>query len=443
MSDWLRPLLLMFYAPARGMAEVRDRAPLGPAALLALLLLAAHTVFAQWQLLAGVAALSGALAFVSALFASAGYLFIVALVFVPLAILLTNLFERRASFVVVLRQEYAPMASATFYALAAASIIAIPLAYVASAAGLNEAAVVETLAATQQTAQQAFSHPASGDLTPEQMNQLSQMMGVLRNALLLMLIQPLTLFSLWAVPAVREVFRVSWLKALLVVVLSTILMFVLSPLVLRILTSLLGAPFIILLLFFFLRGYVGELMRGQRARASFRQNLEAATLNPADASAHYNLGLLHEQRRELEAARERFQRAIEIDPEETDAHYQLGRIARAQGRLPDAIAHFGEVVTRDDAHAQHEIWREVGATYLAAGQYADARDALRRFLERRHSDPEGLYLMGRAVFGLGNPREAKEWMQRCVESVRTAPAYKYRADKRWLNEAQQFLRTQA
>jgi hypothetical protein len=27
--------------------------------------------------------------------------------------------------------------------------------------------------------------------------------------------------------------------------------------------------------------------------------------------------------------------------------------------------------------------------------------------------------------------------------VRTAPAYKYRADKRWLNEAQQFLRTQA
>ena len=29
------------------------------------------------------------------------------------------------------------------------------------------------------------------------------------------------------------------------------------------------------------------------------------------------------------------------------------------------------------------------------------------------------------------------------DAVRTAPAYKYRADKRWLNEAQQFLRTQA
>jgi len=71
------------------------------------------------------------------------------------------------------------------------------------------------------------------------------------------------------------------------------------------------------------------------------------------------------------------------------------------------------------------------------------RDALQRFLDRRPSDPEGLYLMGRAHAGMGHGREAVEWMQRCVEAVRTAPAYKYRADKRWLNEAQQFLRTQA
>ncbi len=51
--------------------------------------------------------------------------------------------------------------------------------------------------------------------------------------------------------------------------------------------------------------------------------------------------------------------------------------------------------------------------------------------------------MGRAAAGLGDARAAKHWMEQCVEAVRTAPAYKYRADKRWLNEAQQFLRTQA
>jgi tetratricopeptide (TPR) repeat protein len=202
------------------------------------------------------------------------------------------------------------------------------------------------------------------------------------------------------------------------------------------------SPFLILLLFFILRGYFGEVMRAGRARASFKQNLEAATLNPADASAHYNLGLIHQQRNESDAARQRFERAIEIDPEEVDAHYQLGRIARAQDDLPGAIKHFEQTVARDPAHAQHEIWREIGATYLAAGQFEDAREALQRFLDRRESDPEGLYLMGRAHAGLGHQREATDSMQACIEAVKTAPAYKYRTDKRWLNEAQQFLRSQ-
>ena len=67
---------------------------------------------------------------------------------------------------------------------------------------------------------------------------------------------------------------------------------------------------------------------------------------------------------------------------------------------------------------------------------------LERFLDRRESDPEGLYLMGRAEAGLGHSREATSMMQACIDAVKTAPAYKYRLEKRWLNEAQQFLRSQ-
>jgi len=204
----------------------------------------------------------------------------------------------------------------------------------------------------------------------------------------------------------------------------------------------LGSPFLIIVLFVLLRGYFGEIMGQHRSKAAFKQNLESATLNPADASAHYNLGLIHQQRGELDAARERFERAVQIDDEEIDSHYQLGRIARQQKRFADAIRNFEQVVARDPAHAQHEIWREVGATYVSAGQYEDARTALEQFLERRTSDPEGLYLMGRAHAGLGHRREAANSMQACIEAVKTAPAYKYRLSKRWLNEAQQFLRSQ-
>src|ERR1051325_1257378 len=140
--DWLRPLLLMFYAPARGMALARERVPLGQAAMLALLLYVGHTLLAQWHELSALAARFGAWAAVSVLFTSAGSVVLVGLIYVPLAVFFANLFERRASFTLALRQEYAATATTTLYALAAASLLALPLAYFAVSSGL-QASVTE------------------------------------------------------------------------------------------------------------------------------------------------------------------------------------------------------------------------------------------------------------------------------------------------------------
>jgi tetratricopeptide (TPR) repeat protein len=431
MLDWLKPLLMMFYAPARGMAVVRERAPLGQAALVALVAYAGHELYAVSPRLTSVLALREVFVL------SAWALLAVGLFFVPIVIFVANLFERRASFRVVVQQEYAALASTMLYGWAAASIAALPLAFLARASGL-EAQAVAAVARGQQLQREVQAAGQQAD--PRQVNEL---VGVTLTLLLALLLTPLPLFAVWATVAVREVFRFSWVRAAVVVVVSGVLMIPATFVMLFLFSTLFGSPFLLLLMFFLLRGYFGDVVRTQRARASFRQNLEAATLNPADASAHYNLGLIHLARKELDAARERFTRATEIDADEVDSHYQLGRIARMQNRLPEAIQHFEQVVSRDDAHAQHEVWREIGATYLAAQQFADALNALERFLSRRETDAEGLYLKGRALAGMGRAREATEAMRACLEAVETSPAYKYRTDKRWLNEAQQFLRSRA
>ncbi|MDQ3651401.1 MAG: tetratricopeptide repeat protein [Acidobacteriota bacterium] len=432
MDDLLRPLLMMFYAPARGMGEVRDRASLGRAALLALTAQAAHVLYMQWPQVA--ASLSGLSVFAvfGAVISAASALMPVALVFVPLVILAANLFERRASFGLALKQEYAGVASVVFYAWAAACLVAIPLAVIVRATGFEADAMNSMRAAQGITAARAA--------TPED---LPLMWAALLKGLGMIAVSPFFLFTLWAVVGVRQVFRFSWLRAIIIVSASGVVSLPLAGLLLVVFGPLLSSPFILLMLFLIFRSYMTEAARAQRARASFKQNLEAATLNPADASAHYNLGLIHLQRKELDEARRRFEQTIEVDAEEVDAHYQLGRIARMENRLSDAVQHFEQVVARDPAHAQHEVWREIGATYLDAGQSADAHDALERFLEHRQTDPEALYLAGRALAGMGRVREAAQSMQACIEAVKTAPAYKYRADKRWLNEAQQFLRSQA
>ena len=433
--DWLRLALMIFYAPLRGLREVRDRAPLTGIGLLAFISQLAY--YSITQLLSGNRSFlfGGPGAVVRLLFQATLSLLLIGGILVPLIAFVANVFERRGRFSLLLQQEYASLASTFLYALAIANLISILISLFFHFSGVQAAYVAQSFQSAAQV-ENMFRLP--DDLR-------AQLQLALRDPQLvaagLFRTVKLTLFVLAAICAVREVFRITVLRAIAISVVGLVLALFISPLWALLLSPILASPFLLIILFLLIRGYISNVTRSQRARESFKQNLEAATLNPADASAHYNLGLIHQQRGELEAARERFERAIQIDEEEIDAHYQLGRIARAQKRFADAIKNFEQVVARDRTHSQHEVWREVGATYIAAEQYEDARNALEQFLEHRPSDPEGLYLMGRAHAGLGHRREAASSMQACIEAVKTAPAYKYRADKRWLNEAQQFIKS--
>jgi tetratricopeptide (TPR) repeat protein len=356
-------------------------------------------------------------------------------VLVPLVAFVANIFERRGRFSLLLQQEYASLASTFLYALAIANILTIPVAIFFHFGGIQASYVTQSIqSAPQIETWLRLSPELRAQLQNDFTNPAILALGLFRSA-------KLFFFAVAAVLGVREVFRVSTVRAVAISVVGLTLALFTSRLWSYLLSPILASPFLLLIVFLLVRSYISGALSSQRARESFKQNLEAATLNPADASAHYNLGLIHQQRGEMDSARERFERAVQIDDEEIDAHYQLGRIALQQKRFTDAVKNFEQVVSRNPAHSQHEIWREVGATYLAANQFEDARDALERFLENRPSDPEALYLMGRAYAGLGHRREAASSMQACIEAVKTAPAYKYRADKRWLNEAQQFIKS--
>jgi tetratricopeptide (TPR) repeat protein len=171
-------------------------------------------------------------------------------------------------------------------------------------------------------------------------------------------------------------------------------------------------------------------------RQSFRRQLESCTINERDAEAHYQLGLIYQQRRQFSEAAARFKRAAEIDPREPDANFELGRIARQEGRLQDAINHFNVVVTHSDKFRQSEVWREIGATYLAAGMLQDARQALEKYVERRQYDPEGLYYFGETLRNLGEAERAQETYKQCVQAVKTMPYYRRNEVSKWSRLAQ-------
>ena len=171
-------------------------------------------------------------------------------------------------------------------------------------------------------------------------------------------------------------------------------------------------------------------------RQSFRRQLDACTINERDAEAHYQLGLIYQRRRQHGEAAARFKRAAEIDPREPDANFELGRIAREEGWLQDAINHFNVVVAHSDKFRQSEVWREVGATYLAAGMYQEARQSLEKYVERRPYDPEGLYHFGETLRSLGDAERAQEMYMQCLQAVRTMPYYRRNEVSKWSRLAQ-------
>ena len=123
MIDWLRFVLMIFYAPMRGMRGMRDRGSLAPVALIAFLSQFAYNVVTER--FAGTAARTG---LVSDLFQAAMTVVLVAVVLVPILTLVANMFERRGSFRVVITQEYASVAATMFYVLTAANLISILIA---------------------------------------------------------------------------------------------------------------------------------------------------------------------------------------------------------------------------------------------------------------------------------------------------------------------------
>ena len=242
------------------------------------------------------------------------------------------------------------------------------------------------------------------------------------------------LFGMFMIFALRTVLGANYGVAMLTVAVAW-LAFTLGMYVFQYISPWMLSPFLLFWVFIYFGGYLGGEVRGFgnafRQKQDFKRFLHNATVNPRDADAHVQLGLIYQQRRQDAKAVDHFTKAIEIDATEIDANYHLGRIARGNGELQKALDHFAIVVEQDDKYSLNEIWREIGATYHDAGMFREATDALEKYIERRPVDPEGLYYLGRALKAGGNADRAREMFDQAVDSVNSSPHYRRREIQKW------------
>ena len=206
----------------------------------------------------------------------------------------------------------------------------------------------------------------------------------------------------------------------------------------------LASPFVLYYLYIMFGQGMGSQLRGfgggLSSRQRMRQLLEFAAVNPHDADAPYQLGLIYQQRRAFTQSREFFEKSIAIDPKEPEAQYQLGRVLRATSDPAAALEHLKIAAAIDNKLAQSEVLREIGAAFLDLERNEEARDILRDYTGRRNFDPEGLYLFGLALSRMNDAPAAREALLQAIEAARTAPPQRRRQVGQWAGKASKLLR---
>jgi Tfp pilus assembly protein PilF len=182
---------------------------------------------------------------------------------------------------------------------------------------------------------------------------------------------------------------------------------------------------------------IGSSLSG---RQSLRRALEATTINPRDADAHYQIGLMQVQRRNLAEAEACFRKAVEIDQHDADYAYQLGRVLRDRGQLPEALEWFNRAARINEKTAGGEVWREIGATQLDLGRCEESLAALQRYVSDREYDPIGLVYYGEALDGSDRSGDARVYFERALEAIRTMPQHRRGELRPWAGRAKTGLR---
>jgi len=251
---------------------------------------------------------------------------------------------------------------------------------------------------------------------------------------MLVLLLLLLTFTLWSIKQLNYlsiaqaigVFALSWFTLPIYYVLTSFV---------------LALPFFVLLPLIYV-GY--QWFRGhfasQTSERSFQQHLHTLTLNPQDADAHYQLGLIHLKRRNLDVARRYFENALKIDPADPDYHYSLGRANELSGDWGKALEQYEETYRLNPEYGLGDIFREVGKGYLHTGNVEKGIEFLRFFLTKRGSDPEARYWLAVAFQKAGDAEQMRVQLNTILEQARSNPRFFRKGNREWIYKARSLIR---
>jgi tetratricopeptide (TPR) repeat protein len=159
---------------------------------------------------------------------------------------------------------------------------------------------------------------------------------------------------------------------------------------------------------FFQRGYFDQ------AETAFRRALRD---DPSSAEACYGLGSVYLKQEKARAARDSFERAVNLSASYPDtlpnAWNNLGLLATREGHVDEAIGHFQEAL-----RVSPDYWialENLGNAYRLQKRWDEARKTLERALAARPEDPEANYNLAMVFAQTGGEERAYEYLRKALQ----------------------------
>jgi len=139
----------------------------------------------------------------------------------------------------------------------------------------------------------------------------------------------------------------------------------------------------------------------------------ARRIDPSDAGAHNNLGVLYYQKGLVPEAIEQFTRALELDPRMQVAQRNLEIAYHNTGFYDTRVAELQERLRQ--APDERDARWELGRTYAILGAYEEAVAEFEALLAHKPKDVAAIIQLGLAEKSRGRLEVATEWFQRAAE----------------------------
>ncbi len=146
-----------------------------------------------------------------------------------------------------------------------------------------------------------------------------------------------------------------------------------------------------------------DAMQAKQNDVAAKEFREILRLDPRNAEAHANLGVIAYTSKEYSQALEQFRAALQLRPSLWNAEAFLGLSELRLGRLQDAQPHLEESFRHvQDAHLQSQVGMDLISVYFQTGRLNQAVDVL-RILQRAHpEEPALLYTAYRTYMELAS-----------------------------------------